>query len=195
MIDHKPPALLTQYCTIARPIMRAWGLSSNSCIGATRITCYCLEVLGFKAVPLATKFAIDSPQLKLAYTSGLSDEELAQADAALSAFGKGWRGHLVTYVDDRWLLDSTFDQADDAFEAGGKGRVFGLKPECMLFPLPDALPAQGFLATYNGISDDGVELRVRYATTKDETWRTSDAWNDEGLPFIAELILTKLRDE
>jgi hypothetical protein len=148
-----------------------------------------MERLGFKAVPLATKFIVEAPALQLAYTSGLSDEELRQAEAVSSAFGAGWRGHLVAQVDDAWLLDSTFDQADDALA----GRPFRLSPECVLFPLDGARPGYDFLADYRGVSDGGVELRVRFATLNDASWQTTDAWNDEALPLIGEFILARLK--
>jgi hypothetical protein len=184
-----PPELLARYCRIARPLMNRLGLPTNSCIGATNVSCYCMERLGFKAIPFATKFVLEAPSLEIAYTSGLSDAELAQGKCVKQAFGNGWRGHLVAHVEDAWLLDTTFDQADDAFP----GRPFGLAHECVMFPL-EGVALDGFLADYRGYSDaTGMELRVRYASLKDESWRQSEAWMDEALPFVAELILAQMR--
>jgi hypothetical protein len=186
-----PPSILTDYCRVARPIMNRFGLAANCCIGATRVSCYCLKRLGFHVAPLATKFVVEAPALELAYSSGLTAAELAQAKTARSVFGPGWNGHLVAHVDGAWLLDSTFDQADDAFT----DRPFGLQAECVLFPLEGLKYNHGFHADYRGISDGGVELRVRYVRLDDASWRASDAWNDENLPFIAAYILAELRHQ
>jgi len=179
---------LARYCSIARPILLDF-MPPNSCIGATRVTCDVLEALGFHVVPFATKLVVEVPSLNVAYTSGLSDEELARSKGQVrTPWGQGWRGHLVAHVEGRLLLDSSFDQVND----GLRGRL-RLRRKIVHFPLQDVSIERGFRAEYGGLADDGTELKITYATTRDESWRDAPAWNDEGLPFLVAALLGRMK--
>lgn len=188
MIEYHVPDTLKQFCGVSRPIMRKW-MPPNSCIGATRLASICLSGLGFKIRPVAVKFAVQIPALNVAYTSGFSKEELPADAVHRGSLGDNWNGHLVALVNDEWLLDCSFDQADAAL--GGKLK---LDPICYVFPMTGHTPGSGFEIDMKADINDRV-VRIWYCTTGDVSWRSSPAWNDFGLFFLAGQVRAKMNHE
>jgi len=194
MPDNKALVILASYCAVARPAMRNW-MAANSCISATGVTCHTLAALGYSVRPVAVRFAVELPTLEVCYTAGCTDEELAGAKSVspmsphIDFSPGGWDGHLVAIVSDRYIIDSAFDQADVGF-----GGVLGLvdAPECMLFPLEREVQAgHHFKVDIEG-AFGSVPARIQYASSDDETWRTSEAWTDPALHLIAAAILEQM---
>lgn len=178
--------LLKRYCRVAREIMLPF-MGPNSCIGATRVTVDCLRSLGIQAEPIATKLAVQIPAKEIAYTSGLSDEELATARNSTRTYGDGWRGHLICRCGQQ-LLDPSFDQADVALKG-----LLGADKVVAIMPLPDdAHDSERWHVQYSGFTPSGLAVKIEYVTTGDESYRDSPAWNDEGLPLLCDLILRRI---
>lgn len=179
--------ILNNYCRTARRLMLPF-MASNSCIGSTKVTCDCLRRLGFHARPLPTKLVFALPDRKIAFASGLSDEELATARDSRKVFGPGWNGHLVALVDESWLLDASLDQVNDAIPD------VALPKEVFAFPVKGAdLDTHGaFRAEYAVVLDDGQKAAINYLTTTNEGYRETEAWNDEGLDWIAQDIYDRM---
>lgn len=139
--------------------------------------------------PVAVKFLVELPALSLAFGSGLDQNELSRAGKLVQlGDGKNWNGHLVCIVDRRWLLDSAFDQADEAL-----GWKLRLPTVCQAFPLPEKLSSLDFHGTWEMRSGAiGMLAKIQYITTGDQTWRSSQAWNDEGLAILEEMILCRI---
>lgn len=164
-------------------------MKRNSCISATRITCICLDTLGFKVEPLPTKFYVEMPRLNLAYTSGVSRSEVRHCRGYQLREPEGWNGHLVTLVNSRWIIDSAFDQIGAVFASHVK-----IPAELPLFPMPKPLPENhGFHVSFEWITDEKAKFRIQYATTTDQSWKQTPAWNDEGLVGLSMSILEELR--
>lgn len=175
--------LLRLYCRIARPIMLRY-LSLNSCIAASRVTDYVLRAFGFETLVRPVKFVVTVPSLERAFSAGLSAEELATANRSIAhPEWKGWNGHLITLVENHFIVDASFDQAGDVLK-------LRLDHEVFMFPMTD--PPEHFHAQFGARLEDGTEFTVDYVTTTDESYRDTPAWNDKNLPEIATLIVTEM---
>ena len=177
--------ILSRYCRMSRRLMLPF-VTPNSCIASTKVTCDCLQRFGFNVRPLPTKLVFMLPDRNLAFSSGLSDAELATARDSRKVFGDGWNGHLVALVDESWLVDASLDQVNDAIPD------IALPKEAFLFPVRGANVDTGFHAKYSVVLDDGQKATINYLTTTNETFRETEAWNDEGLDFIAEHIRERI---
>ena len=180
-------AILKRYCDIARPMMLKF-MPPNSCIAATRVTCECLRRLGFKVDPVPMKFVVTIPERETAYTSGVSAKERATAKRSIryEEFSDGWEGHLVAITNDK-LIESAFDQAVIALSLPLQ------RPEIMWFPLPKTRGEAFHVEYFGHIDDTGEKIKIDYVTTGDHSYTSSEAWTDEGLPLLAEMILKRMQ--
>jgi hypothetical protein len=83
-----------------------------------------------------------------------------------------------------YILDPSFDQAE-----AGLVEPHKLEKACMLFP---DFPPMGYRAQYTCFLDDGLELDIHYVPTDNDTWKETEAWNDEGLPYLVHEILSRI---
>lgn len=107
--------LLRDVGRLAGPILDR-HLRVDSCLNATRILLEVLRELGFSARPLSVKaFAYNAVYVRR-LSAGLDpmDDPRAWGVAIETrvAAGTGWPGHLVTLVENRWLLDGSASQFD-----------------------------------------------------------------------------------
>ena len=164
-------------------------LSRRSCIASVRVTVECLKRFGVAVRPVAVRFLLEIPDLKLMYTSGLSPEEIVKAQGAESFLslpagdGGGWNGHLVA-AGNGFLIDPSFDQGLAAFGETGKIMV-DAPPMAAVFPLQGRRFKPGVEAEYAAILDDGNRIVVRYLARPDRSFLCAPAWElDYQLPLI-----------
>ena len=167
--------LLAKYCKIARQEMLKY-MPENSCIAASRLTLEFCKLCGIEAELLPTKFVVEVPELEIAYTSGLSEEEMANAKSRKKVYEKGWAGHLVVRAGD-WLIDGSFDQALSAMGINLQEK------EVICFPLQGA--GKRFKAVYEIDFDGEHKARATYMVTDNHSYTETDAWKDEGIPLLA----------
>jgi hypothetical protein len=176
---------LALYCAVARQIMSPY-LAPNSCIAASRITIDCLHLLGIPAEPLPTKFVVYVKEIETAYTCGVKAEEIRPTQQSRKQWQSGWNGHLIVRSD-KWLIDPSFDQVDIAL-----GRRLKVS-EIPVFPLPVTTEGFNFHASYTGKFGSDLIAEIDYVSIQDDSWRTSEAWNDEGLDILTALITSTMR--
>jgi hypothetical protein len=139
---------------------------------------------------MATKMILKLPSLSTLFVSGFTQEEKEKIDPnfkQINPDADDWEGHLVTIVNGRWLLDSTFDFADDAV-----GGILKLPKVCHVFPLPEPAPEKFHLEVDMILDDSELAANVQYIATEDRTWQNTEAWNDSHLPRIENFILTEV---
>src|SRR5215470_1018391 len=108
-------SIVKAFSSIARPIMRKW-MGVNSCVASTKTTIAAMESLGLQARPLPVASAFQVPTRRYAYLSGYPAEERERIREKAATYidldvENGWNGHLIAVVEERWLLDSSIDQA------------------------------------------------------------------------------------
>lgn len=115
--------VLKVYTRIARPIILEY-FRKDSCIASTRITVEVFSRLGFKAIPLACHVQIYNSKFREIFereSHWPTKEEMGKwiTEGAWGigiGFGdkkeQGYLGHLVAIVENRYLIDSSIDQAD-----------------------------------------------------------------------------------
>jgi hypothetical protein len=100
---------LSKFCLLAnREIFKFYG-RRDSCVFSTAVVCDVLTRFGIDAKPLRVEAAVfdTKPGGRGVVLGGFS--EPAQRKAA----GEGmWHGHLVTLVDNEYLIDTTLDQVN-----------------------------------------------------------------------------------
>jgi hypothetical protein len=177
--------IIEAYVTSARPIMLEW-MTLNSCIGSARVTVDFLQRCGIEARVQPCKFVVEWTDKKLAYASGLSEAERANAIGQRQAYSDGWNGHLLVIAARRWIIDPSFDQALVAL---------GIEPDSTMLYLESDAPAmrgEGDLALeLQAIMNTGEALKIRYIPLFDDSYRDTEAWKDEGLPFLVSEIATR----
>jgi hypothetical protein len=187
-------AVIEKFARIARPMMREY-MSADSCISAARTTVETMRLCGLRAVEIPVSFIFQVPVREYARLSGLSTEEYAEAKAKAKAWkdlthpdGKGWDGHLIVLVERRWILDPAIDQAD-APEFG-----VSVPPEVFFFDSSgqDWNPRENFHMELKLVLDNGDDAQLIYRSTSDRSYRTTEAWADEGLSLLAHLIATEM---
>jgi hypothetical protein len=172
------------FATTARPIMRRW-MPANSCIGAAKTTLETMKLLGLRARVLPVSLLFQVPSRKYVRICGFSAEEKAEMRARSADWidegGEGWSGHLLVLVDDHWLLDPSIDQVS--------APRFGVyvEPEVFVWDTggqtwtPD-VPFEMRLGIGLTTGETGS---IYYQSFADESFLKTEAWNDEGLPFLA----------
>jgi hypothetical protein len=171
----------------AAPVVLDQIMTVNSCIGSTRIAVGCLAQWGVSARPQAVKWAVQLPARQLAYTAGLTAEERTTAKSSIHHDWGGsgdWEGHLVAIVGD-YLIDPSFHQALIAL---------GLVPECRIFAAHLGKPLNGssWSVEMAAVLDSGERLKLHYVCADNSGWETSDAWQDEAVPFIVRAICERM---
>lgn len=192
------------FAELARPIMLRW-FNRGSCIASARIAVEVLRIFGVEVHPVPVRWVLQLPGAKMAFVVGLNAEEQADARRKAESFveveqgpvirgggkGTGWNGHVILRGDG-FLLDPSFDQALHALAQ--RGAAIESKPMIVVFPTgPDPLPEE-FNAKMGARLDDGTEVTIDYATTGDDSYMQTPAWETDHLePVIAEVITTMQR--
>jgi hypothetical protein len=100
---------LVGFCLLAnREIFRYYG-SHHSCVFSTGVICELLAHFGIKAEPLRVEAGIFPDDRKLPGCVLGSSGDGTRRPAAKPDH---WQGHLVSLVENRYLIDTTLDQAD-----------------------------------------------------------------------------------
>lgn len=175
--------IIHSYTAAARPIMLKW-MTINSCIGSARVTLDFLERYAIPARVQPVKFVVEWKVKNLAYTSGLTEAERSTALGQRQEYADGWNGHLIVIVENRWIIDPSFDQSVMAM---------GIRPPSEMICLESDQIGDALIEVEASVvMDSGEELKIRYIPLNDETYRDTEAWNDNGLPFIVSEIATHI---
>lgn len=178
--------VIARYAAVARPMMLEF-MERSSCISAAKLTCEVLRIFNLKAQVLPYAMVMQVPELKLAYLVGLrgEDKEKARRDAAnwteRTHKQGGWDGHVVAIVEGRWLIDAAFDQV----EMEG----FRMPPMILVLDMGEnKIPLCDRGIDVAAVNDDGLKFTLQYRPLDDWSFEQSDAWKDEGLPYLAAAI-------
>ena len=179
--------LMARFGRLARPVMLK-VLNRNSCIASSKITVDCLTQFGLTVTAHAVKFLVTAPSLKLVYAAGTTERgRRLTADKTLNCqMVAGLVGRdmllLLSVAQRTSYLDASFDQAS----LPDRGMTI---PPCMLIlPIPPDAPDTDLEITAVLILDDGLEIKVQYFPTNDDSFMSTDAWNDEDTIIFAGVI-------
>jgi hypothetical protein len=102
---------LTVFCHLAnREILKFYG-DRGSCIFSTAVVCDVLAHYGFDTRPLRVQATVLPTKPREHGCTLGSDGDGSRQPAA--GHGK-WRGHLVTLVNNEYIVDTTLDQVNDS---------------------------------------------------------------------------------
>jgi hypothetical protein len=185
--------VLAAWSEVARSILLKCRMPQSrnaSCVSATRVAALTLERFGLRVEPMSVAWVVEVPACRVAWVCGLSPKERAEAERTAAKFeyrkvpgGTGWDGHLVLIVEDRWLVDSSFD-ACSMPQMG-----FSVPPTVLTMDLSGAgCHPRDAIVTATLTNDQGVACKVMYRPLDKDVWRNSEAWNDADLPAIADVI-------
>ena len=185
-----PAAAIEAFAKIARPIMLKY-MRTNSCIAAARTTIEVMKIYGLRAVEIPVCFAFQVPARDYARLAGFAAEERKDMRARSKTWqdltspdGAGWNGHLVVLVEDRWLIDAAIDQADaPQFGVSVPAEVFVVDMRGQAWN-----PNERFEINLGLILDNGDHADLIYRRIKDRSYLETEAWQDEGLPLLAQAI-------
>src|SRR5882762_1809857 len=101
---------LSKFCLLANKMILAFYGGRGSCIFSTGVVCDVLAHYGFNAKPLRVEAAVfDAKPGGRGVSLGSFHSDIRR-----KAAGKGaWHGHLVSSVDDAYLIDTSLDQVND----------------------------------------------------------------------------------
>ena len=189
--------VLKVYTRIARLIILEY-FRKDSCIASTRITVEVFSRLGFKAIPLPCQVQIYNSKFREIFerekhwptkeemekwiTKGAWGIGIGFGDHK----GEGYWGHLVTIVENRYLIDSSIDQAE--------------RPSKEIF-LPAILVTEVNRDFRRGrekltIINDRGTVMVYEPKIRDQKWEATPDWTkiSRHTPAI-ELILLEIKQE
>lgn len=189
--------IIQAYAQVARPILLRY-LPRRSCIASAHIGLQALAELCVDVQPVPVYFCLRIPTLNVAYIAGISEEDKQRAIAECAGWtdlgtGHDWNGHLLLKYRNEFLIDPSFDQAFAALAEAGT--PVSTKPLTLVLPLDGQSFPAGAQARFKGLLDPPEELafEVQYIASDDNSYRDSQAWNDEAIPFIASHIVSAIR--
>lgn len=171
--------ILKVYSQIARPIILEY-FRKDSCIASTRITVEVFSRLGFKATPLPCYVQIYNSKFREIFerekhwpTKEEMKKWITEGGWGISIGlgdhkGGGYVGHLVAIVENKYLIDSSIDQAE--------------RPNKEIF-LPTILVKEINRNFRRGkenhtiINDEGTVM-VYEPRIKDRKWEVSPDWTE-----------------
>jgi len=189
-----PELVVQRFVQVARPIMLRF-MRVNSCISAARVTTLVMEQWGISSEVVAVRLVVQCANKQFAYTSGYTDEELRKMAPHAASITqtyrdtvKGWTGHLVVVAAGH-LIDCTLDQAhSEEHHIWLTNGVFACE---LTGDNVDALRA-GELGMRLVVDNDETQtlddIEVRYMPLVDDSWRETEAWNEQELVFLAAMI-------
>lgn len=189
-----PEFLVAQFTHIADPALE--GLERRSCVAAVRIVQQCLEPFGLRVRPHTVKFIVEMPGRELTYVSGLTAEEEQDGKARAASWMEftqedSWKGHLIALVEDRILVDPTFDEAFLAFVDAGRLASYQ-RHGSLVMPLGKAVE-ENFELEMLGTTNEGETLKVRYMSKPDERYLTAPAWELDHIQPLIDAISFRMR--
>jgi hypothetical protein len=187
--------IVHRYSQIARPIMRQF-MDRSSCIASVRTTVEVMRIFRLQAREYSVSFVFEVPEKKYARIAGFSHAERKRMAKESQTWkddipeNGGWNGHLIALVENRWLIDPSIDQAH-APEFGVE-----IAPEMLVIDTEGHhWNARCQFDVHLGLTlDNGVIAKVKYRSVKNRGYLNSDAWNDEGLPLLADAIAEKMHE-
>lgn len=190
--------IIYAYAKVARPVLLGY-MGRRSCIGSAHAGILALGRFGVDVQPVPADFHLSIPSLAVAYVAGIMDEEKFRGRAIAKDWvdldtGDGWNGHVLLTYHDQYLIDPSFDQAFASLADGGV--PVSRKPRTMVFPLNGNRLTPGMMASFSMTTDEPATLafEVTYRAKSDDSYRDTPAWNDEALPYIADIIVLQMRD-
>lgn len=184
--------VLKGYTRIARPIILEY-FQKDSCIASTRITVEVFSRLGFKAMPLPCQVQVYNNKFREIFerekhwpTKEEMEKWVTQGAWGIGIGfgdhkGEGYLGHLVAIVENRYLIDSSIDQAE--------------RPHKEIF-FPAILVAEINRDFRRGkekhtIINDRGTVMVYELKIKDRKWETSPDWTviSRHTPAIKRILL------
>ena len=171
-------------------------LDANTCIEQSRILIEVLRRFGIAAEPLSTKFFLVCKQCEFQFFS--SGDPVDHENAKRVAKGYEYRNnhrpdadfgyHIVVLVERRLVVDLTTAQASVP-DYG-----FILRPEMVILPLPkrvgeDMLPD----IEVEAHNDDGIPFTARWIGVRDESFRSTPAWEPSHLWPLIDIFEAQMR--
>jgi hypothetical protein len=181
------PEVIATFAKVGRVLMREY-MEPASCIGAVRTTIETLKIFDLKAYEIPVAYYFEVPAKKYARISGWTEKEREEIQAEAATYqdetAEGWNGHLLVVVEDTWVLDPSVDQMSapqfgvivpaETFYMDTKGKEFD--------------PSSNFEIKLGLVLDSGDLATLTYHRIRDPSYLETDAWNDEGLPFLGRSI-------
>lgn len=187
------PAVIAAFGRIARPIMRKF-MPRDSCIASVRTTIEVMRIFRLQAMEIPVSFVFEVPAKKYARVSGFTTAERNQMRRKSQTWrddippGGGWNGHLIAVVEGRWIIDPSIDQAH--------APEFGVEilPEILVVDISGQPwdPSDQFDVHIGLTLDNGEAAKLKYRSTKNQSYLDTEAWNDEGLPLLAYAIASDM---
>jgi hypothetical protein len=110
MVREELAAFLSKFCLLAnREILDFYG-TRGSCIFSTAVVCDVLNHLGIASIPLRVTAAAFRPD---PHKTGCVLGSEGDGTRRLAARRDHWYGHLVSLVEEKFLMDTTLDQMND----------------------------------------------------------------------------------
>jgi len=185
------PRIVDVFSQIARPIMRQF-MDASSCIASARCTIEVMKLFQLRSQEIPVAFALQVPARKYARISGWTEEQRAEMRKTAASYQdlpiKGWNGHLLVLVENRWVIDPSIDQAD-APEFG-----VSIPPEVFTFSTQGNKwnPFDQFEMQLGLTLDNGDQASLMYRRIENTEYLETEAWNDEGLPALAKAIAVQM---
>lgn len=181
-------AVIQAFAMTARPVLLRY-YPPRSCIASTRVTIECLKRFRLAVRPVPVSFFVHIPSRNLLYCSGASAEDrqrlkLNNANVELpTVSGQGWQGHVVAHVEERWLVDPSFDQAFFSFEDAGNLPPSLETPQ--IHVLETGPLGKDFTLDGEGEMEDGSPVQIQYLSLDDQSFLQTPAWELDSLHQLA----------
>ena len=176
-------AQLSDFCLLTNRLIRRHYGKPDCCVFATGVNCEVLQYFELKAEPLRVETSIfpDDRKLYGCVLGGIGDGTRRPA-----AKRDMWYGHLVSLVEDNFLLDSTLDQANKGNRRlNVKPLVIDLRATQWFDPNPPWIgaPWTGLLTPWPGV-------QVRYTRFPRQTgWKNAGDFRPRRRRGIVETLI------
>jgi hypothetical protein len=194
MSNYEASEVLAAFVSVARPILLAF-LRSNSCIESTRVTIEVLEEFGIQASAQPVKWAVSRKDIKMAYGSGCSEEELSTAAKTTKLnVRRGWDGHCVAVTElihgHHVFIDAAFDQCFETLQM--KPKTDGEDGSLILmFELPEGADPST-MAMEAEARIEGYQVQIQYIATEDWSFYYTEAWRDGIIGMLKRRIVKRI---
>ena len=145
MVSHSQ---LDRFCLLTNREIRRYYGRADCCVFAVGVVCDVLSHFSIQAVPLRVELGIFPDERKL------HGCVLGRIESSKKASRDMWAGHLTTLIGNRYLLDSTTDQANKGNRhLGARPLVIDLRETEWFKPDPPWIgePWTGLLSLWPGV--------------------------------------------
>ncbi len=153
----------------------------------------CLKLVGVEARVQPVQLAVTWPASRVMYTCGLADKELREVGGTSYkpyTGNGGWNGHVVVVTKDQ-LIDPAFDQVFPPLGLPHYPQMLVIDSSVFWGMQTGGKVGAGLIVDKG--ENDKARLEVQYVLTEDKRYEESEAWQDEGLPFLAAAIMSDLK--